>query len=226
MSIAGVDGIGKPLYPVAMPLTLLFSHPLVFVAWVFAIVFGITIHEFAHVFAAYVQGDPTGKERGRLTLNPLVHIDPLGLVALLVAGFGWGRPAPFNPSFLKRPRLGTLLIALAGPIANLLAITVFGLVFRFLLPSLSLDTENLLVIFLVFLIQVNLILMVFNLIPIPPLDGSRILFALLPKRYMGVAFALERYGPFLLIGLLLFGGSLLSNLFVSVNLFASRIIGG
>lgn len=209
-----------------MPLTLLFSQPLIFVAWVIAIVFGITIHEFAHVFAAYAQGDPTGKERGRLTLNPMVHIDPLGLVALLFVGFGWGRPAPFNPSYLKRPRLGTLLIALAGPLSNLLAIAVFGLVFRFLLPSFSLDAENLLVIFLVFLIQINLILMVFNLIPIPPLDGSRILFALLPSRYAHLAFTLERYGPFLLIGLLLFGGSILSNLFVTVNLFAARIIGG
>lgn len=208
-----------------MPINLLFENPTIFIAWLAAIVFGITIHEYSHVLAAYLQGDDTGKRMGRLSLNPLVHIEPLGIMLLVVAGFGWGRPAPFNPMNLRKPRLGTILVAIAGPISNLVAIIVFGLVFRLLLPLLGLPGDNLLVIFLVFLIQINLVLMLFNLIPIPPLDGSRILFGLLPARFLRFAETFERTGPFLLLFLVLFGGGIFSRLFSVVYDLAVRIIG-
>lgn len=208
-----------------MPINLLFENPAIFVAWLAAIIFGITIHEYSHVLAAYVQGDQTGKQLGRLSLNPLVHLDMMGLLLLVVAGFGWGRPAPFNPMNLRSPRLGTMLVAIAGPISNLLAIVVFGLVFRLVLPMLGLGNENLLVIFLIFLIQINLVLMLFNLIPIPPLDGSRILFGLLPPRFLPFAQQFERTGPFLLLFLILFGGGIFSRLFQVVYDVAVKIIG-
>lgn len=208
-----------------MPITLLAEQPLVFVAWILAIIIGISVHEFSHVFAAYLQGDETGKALGRLTLNPFAHIDPLGLGLLVIAGFGWGRPAPFNPLNLRNRRFGPTLVALAGPLSNLLLIVLFGLVFRFLLPILNLPDENLLVIFLVFLIQINIVLMVFNLIPIPPLDGSRLLLTLLPERYEALKLSLERFGPFLLIFLVLFGGGLFARLFHLVNELAARILG-
>src|SRR5690554_3478331 len=114
-----------------MPINLLFEQPALFVAWVVAIVVAITIHEFSHVLAAFLQGDSTGKFLGRLNLNPFRHVDPLGFILLVVAGFGWGRPAPFNPQNLKHPRLGTMLVAFAGPLSNLVAVVIFGLAFRF-----------------------------------------------------------------------------------------------
>ncbi len=208
-----------------MPINLLFQDPPVFVAWIMAIIIGITFHEFSHVLAAYVQGDQTGKNLGRLTLNPLAHIDPLGLLLLVGVGFGWGRPAPFNPYSLRNPKLGSALVAIAGPVSNLVLIVVFGLAFRFLLPLFHLPLDNLLVIFLVFLIQINIVLMLFNLIPIPPLDGSRVLLNALSDRFAGLKEFLEKFGPFILLALLLFGGGLFSRLFQVVNTLAAKIIG-
>lgn len=208
-----------------MPITLLAQNPLVFVAWVAAIVIGISFHEFSHVLAAYLQGDQTGKQMGRLTLNPFAHIDPIGILLLVVAGFGWGKPAPFDPNSLRNRRFGPTLVAIAGPISNLILIIVFGVLFRVLLSAIALPSENLLVIFLVFLIQINIVLMVFNLIPIPPLDGSRVFLNMLPERYAGFKDSFERYGPFLLIFLVLFAGGLFQYLFGWVNDLAARIIG-
>ena len=208
-----------------MPITLLFDNPLVFVAWVAAIIIGISFHEFSHVLAAYLQGDQTGKNLGRLTLSPFAHIDPIGMLLLVVAGFGWGRPAPFNPSNLRNRRFGTTLVAIAGPISNLVLIAVFGILFRVIISALALPAENLLVIFLIFLIQINIVLMVFNLIPIPPLDGSRVLLNVLPERYAAFKESFERFGPFLLIFLVLFGEGLFRHLFSWVNDLAARVIG-
>jgi Zn-dependent protease len=208
-----------------MPITLLTREPVIFLAWIAAIIIGISIHEFSHVVAAYLQGDETGKRFGRLTLNPFAHIDPLGLLLLVFAGFGWGRPAPYDPNALKNRRWGTTLVAIAGPLSNLLLIVLFGLAFRLIVHTLNLPSENVLVIFLVFLIQINIVLLVFNLIPIPPLDGSRVLLNVLPERLAEFKQSFERYGPFILLALILFGGGLFQGLFSWVNSLAARIIG-
>jgi len=183
-----------------MILDTLFQNPTVFLVWLAAIIIPIALHEFSHALAATLQGDPTPKSMGRLTLNPLAHIDPMGIILLIVAGFGWGKPTPYNPMNLKNHRFGPAIIAFAGPLSNLIMILIFGL---FLKTVIHLGAENLLVIFLAALIQINIILMIFNLIPIPPLDGSKVLFSFLPRSTQDIQMRLERFGPVLLIGLIL-----------------------
>ena len=194
-----------------MIISLLFSDPTLFFIWILAIVFGITVHEFAHVFAAYLQGDDTGKLMGRLTLNPIAHIDPIGMLLLLFVGFGWGKPAPFNPHNLKYRRWGESIVALAGPLANVISIIVFIIAVRLL--GNSLGTENLLMQFLSFLILINIILLAFNLIPIPPLDGSKLLFEILPDKYNNFKVYLSKNGPWLLL-MLIFADN-----FLGINIF-------
>lgn len=190
----------EPVNAPIMILDTLFQNPVIFVVWLAAIIIPIALHEFAHALAATAQGDPTPKSMGRLTLNPLAHIDPLGILLLLVAGFGWGKPTPYNPLYLKNRRYGPALIAAAGPILNVVLIIVFGV---FLKLVANLGPDNLLVIFLVALIQINIVLMLFNLLPIPPLDGSKVLFSLLPASSLNFQARFERFGPMLLLGLVL-----------------------
>ncbi len=178
----------------------LFTNPLVFFVWLIAIIIPIALHEFSHALAATLQGDPTPKSMGRLTLNPMAHIDPLGIVLLLLAGFGWGKPTPFNPLYLKSRRWGPVIVAAAGPVSNLLMIAVFGLLLK---AFAFLGTENLMVLLLIALVQINIVLMIFNLIPIPPLDGSKVIFGFLPRSTEAFQMNLERLGPMLLIGLVI-----------------------
>lgn len=194
-----------------MILNLLFSQPSLFVVWLLAIVYGITVHEFAHVLAARLQGDDTGERLGRLTLNPLAHLDGFGLVMLLVAGFGWGKPAPYNPYNLKNQKWGEVIVAMAGPLSNLISLVIFGLVAKLLLPSLG--VENLLIQFLTFLVMINIVLLAFNLIPIPPLDGSKVLFAVLPDKYNHIKVYLSSHGPWLLLILVV------ADNFLGINIF-------
>lgn len=172
----------------------------------------ITIHEYAHGRVAYSRGDPTAYHAGRLTLNPLSHLDPIGTLMLVVAHIGWAKPVPINPYNFRHPREDTFWVSLAGPGTNFVAALALGLVIR-VLPYGPVQTSevsssvawflNPLVKILSFAVFVNLVLAFFNLIPIPPLDGSKILANLLPPR-MAYGYAqLERYGPFLLIGLIL-----------------------
>lgn len=189
----------------------LLSDPTSFIITILAIVYAITVHEFSHVFAAYVQGDDTGRLMGRLTLNPLAHLDFLGSVLLLLVGFGWGKPAPYNPYNLKYQRWGEVLVALAGPAANLISIIVFGFAGMFLLTVLP--PANLLISFLFVLVLVNTVLMIFNLIPIPPLDGSKLLFEILPDRYHHVRVSLSQNGPWILLGLII------ADNFLGINIF-------
>ncbi|MFA5359119.1 MAG: site-2 protease family protein [Patescibacteria group bacterium] len=184
-------------------LNLLFSDPISFLLWVMAVVYAITIHEFSHVLAAYGLGDSTGKDMGRLTLNPLAHIDWLGFFMLLLVGFGWGNPAPYNPYNLRNKKWGTTIISLAGPFSNIASLVVFGLAFKFLRIYTNLSPDNLLLQFLMFLSLVNMVLLVFNLIPIPPLDGSKVLFAALPDRFNEFKYRFEKNGPFVLLGLVI-----------------------
>ncbi|MFA6271824.1 MAG: site-2 protease family protein [Patescibacteria group bacterium] len=212
-----------------MILSLLFSHPALFLAWILAIIFGITIHEFSHAFAATLQGDRTPKYDGRLTLNPLAHLDFLGFIVLLVAGFGWGKPVVFNPNNIKYKKFGPSLISLAGPFSNFIAVIFFGFALKIILSNGLLGAENMLVIFLVALVQINLVLGLFNLIPIPPLDGSHLLFALLKPSADNFKQTLERYGPMILLGMIILdnylGFSVFSTLFDGISSFVFRIFG-
>jgi Zn-dependent protease len=167
-----------------------------------AILIVITVHEYFHGYAAYRLGDPTAKFAGRLTLNPIKHIDIFGFLAFLVFRFGWAKPVPINPYNFRNVRKGMLYTSLAGPGANFLFAIPIGIVLR-LFPAL-LSERMLLPIggILGFGLFYSLILCAFNLIPIPPLDGSKALFSLLPPRFAHVEYWLERYGFMLLLGLI------------------------
>lgn len=164
-----------------------------FLSFCVAMVIAITVHEFAHAKSAQKAGDPTPGQHGRVTLNPLVHFDPIGTIALLVAGFGWGRPVPVNPFLMRRPRLDNILCALWGPLSNVLVAAVFALPLRFQVAG----EYGMVLSYIVF---VNLILALFNLIPIHPLDGSHILSGLLPvAQARQYDMFVHRYGLLLLV---------------------------
>jgi Zn-dependent protease len=160
---------------------------------------GFPFHEFAHALAAFRLGDSTAKLFGRLTLDPRAHIDPMGALLVYLAGFGWAKPTPVNPYNLRGGRNGEALVALAGPLSNLVLATAFALPLRYILAT-RMDLPALVVNTLAFLVFINLLLMVFNLIPIPPLDGSKVLFALLDRQTeMRWRPVLEQYGFVILI---------------------------
>ena len=203
--------------------TLLANNPPLALAWVLAIIVAITIHEFSHAIVAKLQGDSTAELEGRVTLNPLSHVDPWGFIALVLVGFGWGKPVPFNPYNLKARRWGPALVSLAGPASNLVGLVLFGVILRLVLQFGSLPNTNLLLNFLALLVQFNIVLMLFNLLPVPPLDGSKLL-ALLPERYQGIVAFFNKYGFIILVGLVFLGQPLLSRVFGSVQDLAFRII--
>lgn len=178
-----------------------------------AILLAITVHEFSHGFAAYLQGDMTARDAGRLTLNPIAHIDPVGTILipglLILSGspfvVGWAKPVPFNPHNLRSGRFGAFLVGLAGPLSNFLMFIAAGLLLKVFFPLFL--PSNFLILFLAQLLVINLILCIFNLIPIAPLDGSKILFNLLPVRFDRIADKLDQWGPYLLILLLVLENS-------------------
>lgn len=200
----------------------LFSDPLTFMVGFIALAVSIGVHEFSHVLSAYVQGDTTGKMMGRLTLNPLKHLDPVGTIAIVVAGIGWGRPAPYNPYNLRFRRWGPLLVALGGPVSNVVLATIFG--YLLLLIGGRLPAGNLLLTFLQTMVVLNAGLAVFNLIPIAPLDGSHMLSALLGPDNALVR-TLQRYGMWLLIAMLVVGGGLLSMYILGGVRLLLRLVG-
>ena len=162
-----------------MIIDLFLSQPILGMAWLSALILALTVHEFAHAMVGKWRGDETAEQLGRLTLNPLAHLDILGFLMLISVGFGWAKPVPFDPRNLKNPLYDGLLIALAGPGANLMFAVTAGLIFRglFFIQAASLGTT--LGIFLVLLVLLNLFLMIFNLIPIYPLDGAKVVEVLL-----------------------------------------------
>jgi Zn-dependent protease len=152
------------------------------------------IHEFAHAWAAYQLGDGTAKLFGRLTIDPRAHLDPLGAILLALAGFGWAKPTPVNPMNLRGGRTGEAIVAAAGPISNLVLAAAFALPLRFVVAA-GVPIPDVVAQTLYFLVYINILLMIFNLIPIPPLDGSKVLFAALdPRTEYRVRPTLEQYG--------------------------------
>lgn len=174
-----------------MLISLLFANPIAFAILAGSLIVCLTIHEFAHAVAADRLGDPTPRLQGRVTLNPLAHLDPIGSLALLLLGFGWGKPVVFDPYNLQNVRRDTLIIALAGPVSNIL-LAFFLLVAVAIWPIESLVVS--------YLITINIILAAFNLIPIHPLDGGKIIAGILPedmaRDYDDI---LHRYGFIILI---------------------------
>lgn len=164
-----------------MFLDLFFGSPAIALAWIMAIFGALTIHEFSHALVGKLRGDKTAEYEGRLTLNPIKHIDPTGLILLLLFGFGWAKPVPYNPYNLKDPKWDSVKIALAGPGSNLVMAIVSAVAFRVLVGMGMITSFNLLAIFLFLFIILNLFLLFFNLIPVHPLDGSKLFFALFDK---------------------------------------------
>ena len=159
----------------------------------------LPFHEFAHAAAAVALGDDTPRRQGRYTLNPLPHIDPMGAILIALTGFGWARPVQWNPRNITIDRkLGSIIVSLAGPLSNLLLAIVAAILVRLVPGGNAFITT-----FLLFFIQINVLLFVFNLIPVPPLDGSHVLFALLPGDNFNLQMQLSRYG-FLILMVVIF----------------------
>lgn len=177
---------------------------------IIALVIAITIHEFAHAWTAHELGDSTSKHQGRLTLNPLAHLDPVGSLMILVARFGWGKPVPVNPYMLRMdPTVGMALVSVAGPVSNILTAFLFALPIRFGLLTLApIGMVGTLADLLGSIIIINLVLAIFNMIPLAPLDGYKVALALLPPDLARQVRQLETYGPLILI-LLIFLPSLI-----------------
>jgi len=168
-----------------------------------AVLWAITFHEFCHGYASYKLGDPTAYIRGRLTLNPLAHLDPIGALMLLLFRFGWAKPVPVDPRYYKNPKRDIFIVSIAGVTGNIITAILVGLMVRFL-PVAVLKNFAVFM-FIQMMVLINIGLAVFNLVPIPPLDGSKLIYPLLPRSLLQKYFWLERYGMFVLMALLFLG---------------------
>lgn len=182
-------------------LKLLLQNPVAFVLIAIPLLYSIILHELAHGWVAYRMGDPTAMRAGRLSLNPIKHLDPVGTIMLFMFGFGWARPVPVNFNRLRDRHGAMIAVAAAGVTANILVAFMAMLLDRLLTPS----PTGLVGVLLYWLAQINIILAAFNLIPVPPLDGSKILLGFVSPRVQNALLRLEPYGFFILIGLLYTG---------------------
>ena len=173
------------------------------------ILLALTFHEFAHAFVANLYGDDTAKRSGRLTLNPLAHLDPLGTIMIFIVHFGWAKPVPVNPYNLRNPKKDMLWISAAGPLSNMVLALISGLLLRLFFNTGIIPEQHsmmgIFIIMIVWSLQINLALAIFNILPIAPLDGSKILYGILPAGFEKQIYLIERYGPFILMGLIIFG---------------------
>lgn len=186
--------------------------------YVFVLIMSVIIHEFSHGYSAYLLGDDTARLNGRLTLNPLKHLDPFGsvilplLLILMNTGFviGWAKPVPYNPANLRKGKIGNFIVAVSGIVANLLIAIIFGLLIRFApmlgIPAFNPDPLLMNPFYKIasIIVMMNLVLALFNIIPIPPLDGSKILFSFLPAKLRYIESFLEQWGMFLLLFFIIF----------------------
>lgn len=191
-----------------------FSNP---VEWIYsrllllpAVIVGISFHEFAHGWVAHKLGDPTPKMQKRLTINPIAHVDPIGLVALLLAGFGWGRPVEINPNNFKKRRRDEFLVSIAGVVMNLIIALITALIMKGLLVAAGeaffvMGIGDIIWQMLEYIITINLVLMVFNLIPVPPLDGFSIITEIFNIKHTQLYYTIYNNGFFILMALILFG---------------------
>jgi len=185
------------------------------------ILLALSFHEYAHAWMANRKGDPTAKMLGRLTMNPLAHLDPMGTLMIVIVHFGWAKPVPVNPMNLKDPKKDMLWIALAGPASNVIMAVGLGLLIR-VMGGMGLRVDGsflgLFQYMLYFAVMINLVLAIFNMLPIPPLDGSKILFGILPTKYEEPYLRFEQYGPMLLFGLVIMSS------FLRIPIFSFWII--
>lgn len=180
--------------------------------YTFALIVGFSFHEFAHALTAYKLGDPTTKRDGRLTLSPKAHIDPLGLIFIIIMGFGWAKPVVVNPRYFKKPKRDYFLVALAGPLANFILAILFlgfckGIIYT---DSLGLGYINVAILGIIFKIfyitaSLNLVLMIFNMLPLAPLDGFTVLTQLLPSRFYREIEFVREYSLYIFIGIIALG---------------------
>ncbi len=205
--------------------------PATIIARVIVLLIAFTLHELAHALTADYLGDPTPRNMGRITLNPLKHLDPFGTILLIIAGFGWAKPVMTNPMNMRgNPRTSMAIVALAGPVSNIIMAVLAALVFRLgpfsttsfapsgYLPSLS---------YVLFeFVWINLILAFFNLIPVPPLDGSRVLYAILPGEFAYRIRPFEQYGFIILMMVVFFVPSVLNTLVVLPASITLRLLLG
>ena len=198
------------------------DDPIGFIAFIIAIVLGITVHEFMHAYTAHRLGDDTARLLGRLSLNPMAHLDPFGTLLLVLAGFGYGKPVPFNESRL-RSTMGVTFVALAGPFANLVLAALCAIPLRFSAASLLGGAYEQI---LTAIVLWNCVLAIFNLVPIPPLDGANVVYGLLPPRQQYSWRTYQQYGPFLLLFILLLAPQILSSLVFGPALALARFLLG
>ena len=168
------------------------------------LIFSLCFHEFSHGYIAYKLGDHTAARNGRLTLNPLAHLDPIGSLMILFVGFGWAKPVPVNPVNFSNPRVDMMKVAFAGPASNLLLAFTGGLMMR-LVNIVGLLQSEMFIQTLYFFILINISLAVFNMIPVAPLDGSQIFGNMISKNNPELAWKLQMYGPKILMGIILIG---------------------